>query len=146
MRLSSRLLPLVLLLSVGVTTAVAQPSPSGQNLTALQQSSSHSEATPSSIVLKGNEASARKSVGVDTEALNRFAESNPLESHNSAVRPVSFDGSGVPIRPAPQSEADDNSRTILYIVGGVLVVGGAVAGILALSSGPEPIPAPPGRP
>lgn len=145
MRLSSRLLPLVLLLSVGVTTAVAQPSPSSQNLTALQQSSSHSEATTSSIVPKGNETSARKSVGVDTEALSRFAESNPLESHNSAVRPVSFDGSGVPTRPAPQSETDNN-RTILYIVGGVLVVGGAVAGILALSGGPEPIPAPPGRP
>lgn len=147
MRFSSRLLPLLLVLSLGVTTVVAQPaSPSGISMAALQSSGPQvsPDAGPSSAVLKEDPGPTQKRVGVRAEALQQYAETDALQLDAASVRPVSFDLSSRPSAPAPQS--NNGTRTTLYVIGGVLVVGGAVVGILALSGGPDPIPAPPGRP
>lgn len=146
MRPSSRLLPLILLLSFGVTSAVAQSSSSGPSVSALQETarSSAETATGSSVVLKKEEESTRKAVGVRTKALRKYTEREALQLDDTPVQTVSFDLSKSSV-PAPQ--ANNGTRRLLYIIGGAIVAGGAVAGILALSGEDgAAIPPPPGRP
>lgn len=148
----SRLLPLFLLfMGLGVSGAMAQSSHYGEPIAVSHSVESIVPDLQSSAVLKDVNSSGR-AVGVDARPLKHFSQTESLQINGSTtIQPVSFRGTGLSSRLNPQSDAGvSNTRMTLYIIGGVLVAGGAVAGILALSGdgggGPDPIPAPPGRP
>lgn len=146
---SFRLFSLILLVSgLGVATATAQSSGSDAAVRTSQALAETSTRTvsSSSVVLKGKRKAPEARVGARTTALQRYADTTPLQQPaGAALQTTSFQLKGGPNPLQPQS-AGGNTRTVLYVVGGALVVGGAIVGILALDDGPDPIPAPPTRP
>lgn len=138
-----------LLLAVSFLPAHAQVD--GNHAVAdISQMTSVDEDAPESVVVDDQYQYA-PSVGVNTEGLERFANSpNGLRPISMGTRTVH--SGALPSRsfPAPQMSTQ---RKVLYIVGGAVVVGGAILGIVALGDdggggggGPGPIPGPPSRP
>lgn len=139
----------LLMIVFGVTsTAVAQPRLESEGITSSSQSGLHSpQGVEGSDVIapkdKNRAASSQRAV---RQALLQHVESDPVLSTTS------FDVSTSPrMDLRVQSDSDNGGRRIVYIIGGVLVAGGAIAGILALSSrggngGTPGIPPPGNRP
>lgn len=96
----------------------------------------------SSVVVRSGEErdiTTREDVEVALTA-SSFGSTSSSEALSS--RSFTFDASSS----MPQSS---DNRTVYYVIGGALVVGGAIAGILALGDdggGTAGIPAPPARP
>lgn len=144
----SLLTAFLLILVFGVTsTAVAQPLSESEGSTSFVTSRSglHSpqNVERSSMMIPEDGDRALSSQGAVRQALLQHVKSDP-------VLPASVDLSSSSIDLQAQSDDSGNGgRRVAYIVGGVLVVGGAIAGILALSTrgnGGPGIPPPETRP
>lgn len=150
MQYSSRFLPLVVAVSilwVGLPASAFGQSVSGAGSvsSAYVDEGQGDNVESKSVVLK-NTMIDRQGTTARLRDLDGYANARSLDVITRPVHAARFNLNGVSA-PLPQSEMS-TQRKVLYIVGGVLVVGGAVAGILALSGddGVAQIPAPPGRP
>lgn len=145
----SRLLPVlvaVVVLSIGLPVIASGQSTVDMGASSLSLNDDVRVTETESVVLKRQFETHRRETTMGASVLRGYAESERMGLEVSAVNTASFNLNGVST-PLPQSEMS-TKRKVLYIVGGVVVVGGAVAGILALGGddGAAQIPAPPGRP
>lgn len=143
----SLLAAFLLILVFGVTsTTVAQPLPESEGITSRSGLHSPQDLDRSSAVLTEDRARTVSSQASVQQAMLKHVESDPVLPTTTVDLPVS---STIDLQ--AQSDSGNGGRRVAYIVGGVLVVGGAIAGILALSSrgggnGGAGIPPPETRP
>lgn len=130
----------VLALAIGLLPEVGQAQSTGMMI-----AEEDAPAPSSNSVVLEAEATP-SSVGVNPDRMRRFAETDgPVQPVSMNVN--SMEAAPLPSRPFPAPQMS-TQRKVIYIVGGALVVGGAILGIAALSGddGGQQIPAPPGRP
>lgn len=136
----------VLLLGLGFATSTAQPmAPEGMDATLAESSEALSAAATSSVVAF-DKSETVNAPAVSAEELGQFVTPDAVGT-DMTMENASFHLTSMSDRPQEMSGVS-TTRKVMYVVGGALVVGGAVFGILALSGddGGTTIPAPPNRP